>query len=305
MDSLSSLGDYARETIEHQYHHLIQQEKGVLEDQDPEFLHQMRVGSRRLATALEVFDCAVEMPKPARRKAVVTLAKSLGNLRDLDVQMITLREEYIPRLNQEEQRSIQRLQHHLEEKRTHAFLAVKRMLSEGKYTQLKAAYRQWFARPVYTSLAPLELLPILPDLLNPLLAKLLLHPAWLIPVNDACSTSAITLHSLRKTCKSVRYQAEFFSDFYPVKFKHWIAQIKTLQDDLGKLQDTQVFRKQISTQFSHSTNFPELEIVIQESQNTALANWESTRLQYLDPEFRHSLHEMLLTPLITVNASEI
>jgi CHAD domain-containing protein len=45
-------GNYAHTLIGKQYHHMVQQEQGVLADDDPEYLHQMRVGSRRLSTAL-------------------------------------------------------------------------------------------------------------------------------------------------------------------------------------------------------------------------------------------------------------
>jgi hypothetical protein len=44
-----SVGQFAYQVIAQQYHRMGNQEQGVLADQDPEYLHQMRVGSRRLA----------------------------------------------------------------------------------------------------------------------------------------------------------------------------------------------------------------------------------------------------------------
>jgi CHAD domain-containing protein len=296
MDNSVSLGEYARQVIEQQFQHIIKQEEGVLEDADPEFLHQMRVGSRRLSTALEIFGQVVQLPKPARQKAVAGLAKSLGKLRDLDVQLITLKEEYSPRLKGNEQRSVNRLFEHLEDKRSHALLAVKRILSEEKYLNLKSEYTQWLAQPNYTPLAEINLELILPDLLSPLLSKLLLHPAWLIPVDDPSPSAALTLHALRKTCKSVRYQAEFFTNFYGADFQEWISQLKSLQDALGKVQDTHVFRKKMTTQFNDRQEFLELDSIIQEDCETALAGWDKIRHQYLDSDFRHGLRLMLITP---------
>lgn len=296
MNNPISLGVYARKIIERQFQHIVRQEEGVLKDTDPEFLHQMRVGSRRLATALEIFGRAIQIPKPARRKVVIRLAKSLGKLRDLDVHLLTLKEEYTPRLDGDEQHSIRHLFDHLQEKRSHVFQAIKCILTDDKYLQLKLAYTRWLGQPEYTPLAQLDLELFIPDLLSPLLSRLLLHPAWLIPEEDTSSSNAITLHELRKICKSVRYQAEFFTEFYGSDFQEWISQLKTLQDALGKVQDTQVFRKQVSTQFSKEQGFPELESIIQEGYENALAAWEAIRHQYLDPNLRQHLRWMLVKP---------
>lgn len=299
MNNSVSLGEYAKKVIGLQFQHIVEQEKGVLEDSDPEFLHQMRVGSRRLATALEVFDKAVLLPKPARRKSVTGLAKSLGKLRDLDVQLLTLKEEYIPQLNSGEQHTTNCLFEHLKEKRSHAFLAVKRILADARYLELKSAYTRWLRQPGYTQLGEIDLELILPDLLSPLLSRLLLHPAWLISQDDTSRSGALTLHSLRKTAKSVRYQAEYFADFYESDFKEWISQLKILQDTLGKVQDTFVLRKQLSTHFSNASQevgFVELENAIQGGYEKALSKWNEIRQQYLEPDFRHHLRCMLIMP---------
>ncbi len=54
---------YAHQVIAEQYRRIVKQEKKVLADKDPEALHQMRVGTRRLRTALQVFGGAIELPK--------------------------------------------------------------------------------------------------------------------------------------------------------------------------------------------------------------------------------------------------
>lgn len=60
--------------------------------EDIEFLHDMRVGTRRLRAALSVFG-AVFSPPELRRwdKEVGQLTDALGTVRDLDVQIETLR----------------------------------------------------------------------------------------------------------------------------------------------------------------------------------------------------------------------
>jgi CHAD domain-containing protein len=296
--SSSDLGGYAYRVIAQQHQHMVQQEQGVLADQDPEYLHQMRVGARRLSTALEVFGCAVKLPKAARKNRVRTLAKALGKLRDLDVQTYAVRTDYCPRLTVSENTLLNIALDRLDQQRCRACTQVEKILTQPSYEKLKAGYEDWLQKPAYTLLADLPLLLVLPDLLNPLLSALMLHPGWQISVEDTSKASSLVLHDLRKLCKSVRYQAEFFTDFYDQAFQDWIDEIKELQDSLGKVQDTHVLRKLLSDELPKKSELPELQTVLQETQDKAMVNWETLRHQYLDPSFRHRLHQMMLRPSI-------
>jgi CHAD domain-containing protein len=82
-----TVGQFAYQVIAQQYRRMVNQEQGVLADNDPEYLHQMRVGSRRLRTALQVFSQVVKLPRKAGVKQIRNIARTLGSLRDLDVQM--------------------------------------------------------------------------------------------------------------------------------------------------------------------------------------------------------------------------
>ena len=62
------LGEYARDVIGEQFHQVVKREKAVLAGTDPEALHQMRVATRRLRTALRLFGPASGSP-PARESA--------------------------------------------------------------------------------------------------------------------------------------------------------------------------------------------------------------------------------------------
>jgi len=50
-----TLGDSAKLAIEQHYQKILKHEAQVLKDKDPEDLHQMRVGMRRLRTAIVGF----------------------------------------------------------------------------------------------------------------------------------------------------------------------------------------------------------------------------------------------------------
>ncbi len=175
-----TLEAYAHQVIEEQYRRIIKQEKKVLADKDPEALHQMRVGTRRLRTALQVFDTAIEIPKAGSAQRVRDLARVLGEVRDLDVQMASLEQEYWPNLGKREQKQLDKVSDALKQQRLKAFAKMKTVLSQPLYQELKTTYADWLKRPRYTPIAKLPLSILLPDLLGPLLSDLLLHPGWLI-----------------------------------------------------------------------------------------------------------------------------
>lgn len=286
----------AYQLIRQQYDRMIQQEPGVLADKDPECLHQMRVGSRRLCTALQVFGKMVKMPKAASPKRVSSLTKTLGKLRDLDVQISAVREKYYPQINPAEQKYLHRLLTTLKKHRCEAFMEVESAIAHPHHHKLKASYTDWLNDPKYTTIADLPLILLLPDLLSPLLSNLLLHPGWLIPISDISKTSRPVLHDLRKICKAARYQAEFFTPFYGSAFQNWLKALKQLQEDLGQVQDVWVLRQLLLDEFGETAQLPELEKILQANQSEALVNWETLRHHYLNLDFRDRLHQMILSP---------
>jgi CHAD domain-containing protein len=136
-----TVAEVSYDLIRQQYDCMIQQEQGVLADQDPEYLHQMRVGSRRLRTALQVFGKVVKLPKAAKEKHVQALTKTLGKLRDLDVQIAATRENYYPHLNPAEQKRLDKLLVTLEKQRHQALAEVKTALTDPDYQKLKCLRR--------------------------------------------------------------------------------------------------------------------------------------------------------------------
>lgn len=291
-----TLGDYAHAVIAKQYRRLVKQEAGVLQDTDPEYLHQMRVGTRRLRTALQIFGEAVKLPKPARENQVRSLTKVLGQLRDLDVQMAALKGQYRPQLPPREQEMIDRAHASLHKQRVKVFASVKAALLQAEYRNLKAAYEKWIAAPEFTALAQLPLEVVLPDILSPLLSKLLLHSGWLVAAADQSTSSGVMLHELRKTCKQARYQAEFFTDFYGDAFQNWVDELRQVQENLGIVQDTHVLFSVLSGHLPAKAEFPQLQQVIQQQQVDALRDWDQLRSKYLDTAFRCQLYEMILHP---------
>ncbi|NJN87242.1 MAG: CHAD domain-containing protein [Leptolyngbyaceae cyanobacterium SL_7_1] len=290
-----SLGDYARQVIEQQYHAAIKQEQKVLADKKPEPLHQMRVGLRRLRTALKVFKDVVVLPKVARETELRDVARVLGELRDLDVQLASLQTDYRPRLVESEQTQLDKAIAALLQRRTKTSRTVVATLGKPRYQKLKAAYESWLANPTYKPLAELSLVSTLPDLLTPLLSTLLLHPGWLISLDAISKENSEILHDLRKACKHARYQAEFFTPFYGAAFQDWVNEIKDLQSRLGELHDAQVMTTLLADELNGS-HLPDLHSKLAVNQEQAMSDWETIRHRYLSTDFRYRLHHVILNP---------
>ena len=71
--------------------HQLLANRPLMLDGDPEGLHQMRVATRRLRAALRLFEQVVPTDAEALRAELKWLATSLGAVRDLDVQLESLR----------------------------------------------------------------------------------------------------------------------------------------------------------------------------------------------------------------------
>ncbi|NJP12123.1 MAG: CHAD domain-containing protein [Leptolyngbyaceae cyanobacterium RU_5_1] len=292
-----TLGEYAHQVLGEQYRSMVKYENKVLADKDPEDLHDMRVGTRRLRTALQIFHVAVDLPDDAREKRIGSLAKVLGRLRDLDVQIADLENTYRPQLDGKERKWLDGAIASLHKQRQRDYTATVDTLEKSGYQALKDAYKTWLKYPQYTALAQLPITSLLPDLLSPLLSELLLHPGWLISADNALAGDDKTLHNLRKMCKHVRYQAEFFLPFYGDPFKDWIKDVKTLQDKLGKLQDNHVLLELLKEHLPKRAKLPTLQATVQQTRSQALSGWDTTRQKYLDSTFRNGLHQMLLEPV--------
>ena len=302
--SVQKLGDFAHQTLETQFQYILAQEHGVIEDIDPEYLHQMRVGFRKLQAASNMFKDVIKCPPGCSKDSKLVL-KRLGALRDLDVQLQGLTTKIKQASTPGKQRSLIRLQRDLKPVRAKVYKQVYKTLSKGHpYQNFKREMRGWLEHPKYQAIASLPVNYCAPELLSPWMSRLLLHPAWLASPTTVTAKQLHTLHHLRKLCKQLRYQSEFFQDVYPKAFKIWIKEIKAIQSILGQLQDARVFEQLMSEyqgpSVSHNATVKGAETV---STTTQLEhsidlprNWQHLRQRYRDPTYRHQLHELILTP---------
>lgn len=317
VDFSITLGECAHQIIAKHFQKIIAQEEAVFEDKDPEPLHQMRVGMRRLRTAVTVFNSVILIPKASSSSAIGKIARSLGETRDLDVLKQDLVTHYQPILQKAEQSKFDQGIKHLHEKRDRSFLNLKKTLDSNRYHRLKQAVQSWLEQPAYTPMGQLSVLQTLPDLLLPLICQLFSHPGWLVgttieagqvtPIsidnseglNQQLQEFVDNLHSLRKQIKSVRYQAEFFVGFYGASYTQEIEEFKAIQDTLGQLQDREVLRQFLESSLNAKLTkvLPSVDQKMQQDQTAFWQSWQPLQQRYLSSEFRQSLRSLLTTPL--------
>lgn len=306
-----TLSSFAYSAIEKHFHKTIKHEEDVLSDRDPEPLHQMRVGMRRLRTAIQVFGFAIELPKSVSERRIRKFAQVLGTVRDTDVMELELTSN--PSLPKSEQETLARLLKKLHHHRSRYFHQLEKTLSSHQYTAFKEGFEDWLALPQYSMIAHLPIQDVLPDLLLPLISNVLLHPAWLVGVevdsgetifaestpkfvHAQLSQQGDRLHDLRKQMKRVRYQTELFIEFYGDDYAAQVEDFKHIQGVLGELQDSAVLQVYLSDRLEEPLRelCPTLAKQLDQKELNAWKQWRSLQQKYLNPKFRSQLRQQIL-----------
>lgn len=308
MEQANTFGDWAYLAINQHFAKILKHEAGVLKDQDPEELHQMRVGMRRLRSAMTGFASALDLPKAATQKMVGKVACILGQLRDLDVLEDTLKNKYQPSLPKKEQKHLNKALKVLAKRRKKTFKQVKELLNDDLYLDLKISLHAWLEKPSYQAIATIPIKEILPDLLLPQVSKLLLHPGWLVggkaegltkaEVEKLLVTEGCELHELRKEAKRSRYQMELFTQFYGEEYHTYLQEVKEIQTVLGDIQDSFVLTEFLREVFGANLNkkMPNLVYILAESRHEKWQEWEKIQQKFLDEQIRQDFHFTVLQP---------
>ena len=133
----------ARQIIVGYFREMMSHKDGAIEGTDIEYVHDMRVSSRRLRAAMDNFsDCFDKKPFKESYKKVRKITRVMGAVRDLDV-LITHFQSELETLTATEQKDIQGLIEHLQQKREEArqpMLQLFEQLDEEKFDTLFLRY---------------------------------------------------------------------------------------------------------------------------------------------------------------------
>ncbi|MEM8718381.1 MAG: CHAD domain-containing protein [Cyanobacteria bacterium P01_G01_bin.39] len=293
-------------------------EARVLEDKEPEDLHQMRVGMRRLRSALIGFSVALDFPLVAIEKDIAKIARSLGKLRDLDVLLAKLKYEYRPLLPLNEQKILDRSIKYLQRKRRRELKQVRKTLNSKLYFYFEQQLKSWLARPTYNSIGRLLIFPLLPELLLPQISQFLLHPGWLVGTKikngiiqypqmlnqealvQIVSKEDYLLHELRKSAKKTRYNLELFAPLYGETYHDYLDKIEQIQEVLGEIQDIHVLKKKLENTLGRSpiaSQLPRLAELLLIERYQKWLEWEVLQREFLQGQTRIELRQAVQQPL--------
>jgi len=209
---------------------------------DPEGVHQLRVGVRRLRSALSFFGPVLpERQRTAFRESLLWLGRALGPARDLDV---FASEWLAPALGARVGDAVlARFDDEVRMQRAAHYGQVREALHSDRYPRLLLEVRRWLARSAWRD--------------QPLSAT---SASLFLPARDYASTRlerrhrkarklarlVVTetpelRHQLRIQLKKLRYAAEFTQDLFPEKkARRYARRLAALQDALGVANDAVV-----------------------------------------------------------------
>jgi CHAD domain-containing protein len=254
---------------------------GVKEATDSEYIHRMRVASRRLRAALPLFStCFPEKQYMKWMQELTRITRALGDARDTDVQIAFLQKS-LKRLQKEAaaeknsppgkkssmEPALKFLLLGLQKKRG---LLQKRVLSAlssleksqvteemgHTFTTMNTGFAAQRVKPKLHGIPPVAALRIGKRLL-----KLLSFEPWVMHPEAVAEH-----HATRIAAKKLRYTMEIYGPVYRNGLKKYLARVKMIQEILGDIHDCDVWidhitllllRERSLLRSSHKTKRPD------------------------------------------------
>ncbi|GAB4495328.1 MAG: hypothetical protein OHK0052_02520 [Anaerolineales bacterium] len=217
-----------------QFGRILLHEPGTRLGEDIEALHDMRVATRRLRAAFELF--APYLPEgflTPYRRGLRDLGRALGEVRDLDV-LLEKAAQDAQEIPAEAQPAFDELLHLWQDQQHTARARLLETLDSLPRREFMFAFTQL----LQTDLQTLPQTPLLhtqiPIVLYSHLAEVQAYEAQLP------NASLETLHALRIVFKKLRYAVEFFRELLGEDVQKLISELKRIQDHLGNLNDAHV-----------------------------------------------------------------
>jgi CHAD domain-containing protein len=233
IDSGSSLGDAAFAVMRKHFIAFLAREPLARLGEDSEAIHDMRVATRRLRAAMSLFRSILSPRFERMRDELKWIAQTLGEARDLDVQITQLSEwtqdrSLINVLVAEREQAQTKLLEAFDSKRYRQLIRIlTELLKRGAMNRVEAKARAVESAP-------------------PLIAvrwKRFRKAADGVTLES----SAEEYHGVRIRVKRLRYAVEFFSDLYGEAAQELIARFVVVQDILGAHQDAHVAMPRLRT----------------------------------------------------------
>ncbi|KLV06967.1 adenylate cyclase [Photobacterium aquae] len=226
--------DYLTNEFQHARNH----ERGIIRNDDDEFIHQYRVALRKCRALISLLKPLLfEQQQEMLKNELKTLMQYTNTIRDLDVFLAKM-DEYFFILDHQHHNGLTRFFDQLQVKRNAEHKQLKEWLKSDNYKQqcqlVSGLLNEMELRQTDSGRQHSEIIGY-----NTLWTHYKRLERQCNKINNHADDA--TLHELRIQCKKFRYLLEFFSPILPNRTsKHQIEQLKQLQDELGNFNDSAV-----------------------------------------------------------------
>lgn len=228
---------------------------GVRAAEDIEYIHRMRVASRRLRAALPLFRSCFSPKRHSRwMKEITRITRALGDARDADVQIAYLK-KYIKKKEKSAPTAggegpagttavlaarylLDTLTHQRRQLQEPVIAALDSLEKSGVIPEMQAEFARMDAGfHERRRLPPLHGIPLLATYrIEGRLNTLLSYEPWL------CHPEAVAEHhATRIAAKKLRYTLEIYGPAYQNSLNKYLLRVKTVQEILGDLHDCDVW----------------------------------------------------------------
>ncbi len=211
--------------------------QGAIDQENPEFLHDLRIGVRQTRTVLGRSKGI--LPISIRKAAQLhfdRLSSLTGPVRDLDVFLIKW-DNYIDPLDDEVVDALEQIHTHLIQRHQTASVILVQAMRSADTTDIMTTWHTWLHEPMPASrhgTYPQRALgKVIKRQIVHAQARVLKRGRRIRP-----KTEVARIHQLRKDAKKLRYLLECFNTlFVDAPRNEFIRRLKELQNTLGEHQD--------------------------------------------------------------------
>lgn len=215
-------------------------EPGVVRERDIESVHQMRVGLRRLRSALNMFKTVIACPDEIQAE-LKWLGTELGAARDWDV----LTGSTLSRVGKEiaDRSTLAPVRKAAQERAAASHEKAAAVVLSTRYTRLILVFYSWVQRAGWRqSLTAAQNRRLMRPICR-FADKTLVHDQERLRKQGRRlqGASPETRHKVRIAAKKTRYATEFFQSIYPSeRVRPYVRALSRLQDELGLMNDASV-----------------------------------------------------------------
>lgn len=222
-------------------------EYGIRHSGDPEYLHEFRVAIRKTRTFLGQSDQVYPRTRLNRfKKDFAWLSSVTSRLRDIDVHILAF-DGYKKKLSVAHREHLSPLLDYLYFLQGKERESLIKSLNTRRYKHLKEDWEKFIQSPcpIYPRYpqAGLSVNEFASEQIWKIYQKVIKQGEKIKPESRPGA-----LHTLRKTCKKLRYMDEFFLPYYSnINMNKLIRSLKKLQKNLGQYHDLEIHKTSLLT----------------------------------------------------------